>query len=109
MAGKMSGACANAIESTNPAKTACSSASERTPGVAALFERARSLGRSIGLELGEGSTGGGSDGNFTTAIGLPTLDGLGCRGAGAHADHEQIELDSLPERAALLAILLMDL
>jgi glutamate carboxypeptidase len=82
---------------------------ERTPGVAALFERARSLGRSIGLELGEGSTGGGSDGNFTTAIGLPTLDGLGCRGAGAHADHEQIEIDSLPERAALLALLLLDL
>jgi len=82
---------------------------ERTPEVAALFERARSLGRSIGLEIGEGSTGGGSDGNFTTAIGLPTLDGLGCRGSGAHADHEQIELDSLPERAALLAMLLMDL
>ena len=82
---------------------------ERTPEVVALYERARSLGRSIGLEIGEGSTGGGSDGNFTTALGLPTLDGLGCRGAGAHADHEQIEIDSLPERAALLAMLLMDL
>jgi glutamate carboxypeptidase len=82
---------------------------ERTPQVAALFERARTLGRSIGLELGEGSTGGGSDGNFTTALGLPTLDGLGCRGAGAHADHEQIEIDSLPERAALLAMLMMNL
>jgi glutamate carboxypeptidase len=82
---------------------------ERTPGVVALFERARTLGRSIGLELGEGSTGGGSDGNFTAALGLPTLDGLGCRGAGAHADHEQVELDSLPDRAALLALLLMDL
>ncbi|WP_435006752.1 M20 family metallopeptidase [Tundrisphaera lichenicola] len=82
---------------------------ERTPEVGRLFELARSLGQSIGLELGEGSTGGGSDGNFTAALGLPTLDGLGCRGAGAHADHEQVELESLPERAALLALLLLNL
>jgi len=82
---------------------------ERTPGVVALFERARALGRSIGLELGEGATGGGSDGNFTAALGVPTLDGLGCRGLGAHADHEQVDLDSLPERAALLAMLFLDL
>ena len=82
---------------------------ERTEAVADLFERARVIARTIGLELGEGSTGGGSDGNFTAAIGLPTLDGLGIQGSGAHAVHEQIELDSLPERTALLAALLMEL
>ena len=82
---------------------------ERTEGVADLYERARSVGRSLGLELGEGSTGGGSDGNFTAALGVPTLDGLGIQGSGAHAAHEQIELDSLPERTALLAALLIHL
>jgi glutamate carboxypeptidase len=82
---------------------------ERTEAVAKLFARARAIARTIGLELGEGSTGGGSDGNFTAAIGLPTLDGLGIQGSGAHAVHEQIELDSLPERTALLAALLMNL
>jgi glutamate carboxypeptidase len=82
---------------------------ERTPLVADLFERARVIGRTLGLELGEGSTGGGSDGNFTAALGLPTLDGLGIPGSGAHADHEQVDLDSLPERTALLAALLMSL
>ncbi len=81
----------------------------RTPAVTDLFERARAIGRTVGLELGEGSTGGGSDGNFTAAVGLPTIDGLGARGAGAHAPHEQVELDSLPERAALLASLLLHL
>ncbi len=80
---------------------------ERTESIGALFERARTIGRSMGLELGEGSTGGGSDGNFTAASGIPTLDGLGIAGSGAHASHEQIELDSLPERTALLASLLM--
>ena len=59
----------------------------------------------LGLELTEGSTGGGSDGNFTAALGVPTLDGLGARGGGAHADDEHILIDSLPERAALLACL----
>ncbi len=82
---------------------------ERTERVADLFERARIVGRSLGLELGEGSTGGGSDGNFTAALGVPTLDGLGIQGSGAHAVHEQIELESLPERTALLAALLMHL
>ena len=82
---------------------------ERTPAVAQLFESARAIGRTMGLELGEGSTGGGSDGNFTAALGVPTLDGLGIAGSGAHASHEHIDLDSLPERAALLATLLMDL
>ena len=82
---------------------------ERTEGVASLFQRARSIARTIGLELGEGATGGGSDGNFTAAIGLPTLDGLGIAGSGAHAAHEQIDLDSFPERAALLGALLVHL
>ena len=82
---------------------------ERTPAVADLFARARAIGLGIGLDLGEGSTGGGSDANFTAALGVPTLDGLGVRGAGAHADHEHILIDSLPERAALLATLLLGL
>lgn len=82
---------------------------ERTPQTAALFERARAIGRSLGFELGEGSTGGGSDGNFTAALGLPTLDGLGAPGAGAHAENEHIQIDALPARAALLAALLLEL
>ncbi len=77
--------------------------------MAALYERARIIGRTIGLELGEGSTGGGSDGNFTAALGVPTLDGLGVAGDGAHALHEHIEIDALPRRAALLAALLREL
>jgi glutamate carboxypeptidase len=81
----------------------------RTPAIAALFQRARAIGRSLGLELGEGSTGGGSDGNFTAALGVPTLDGLGAPGGGAHADDEHIELDALPGRAALLAALTQEL
>ena len=81
---------------------------ERTPAGLALFERARVVGQTIGLDLGEGSTGGGSDGNFTAALGVPTLDGLGIEGAGAHATHEQILLTSFPERAALLVGLLLD-
>jgi glutamate carboxypeptidase len=82
---------------------------ERTAAVAGLFERARQIGRGLGLELTEGSTGGGSDGNFTAALGVPTLDGLGVQGGGAHADDEHIVIDSLPERAALLAALLLNL
>jgi glutamate carboxypeptidase len=82
---------------------------ERSPAIAGLFERARRIARSIGQELTEGSTGGGSDGNFTAALGIPTLDGLGARGGGAHADDEHILIDSLPERAALLAALLIEL
>ena len=82
---------------------------ERSPAIAALFEQARRIGRALGLELTEGSTGGGSDGNFTAAMGVPTLDGLGARGGGAHADDEHIIIDSLTERAALLAALLLEL
>ena len=82
---------------------------ERTPAIEALFLRAQAIGRSLGLALTEGATGGGSDGNFTAALGLPTLDGLGAMGAGAHAPHEHVVVASLPERAALLAALLLEL
>ncbi len=82
---------------------------ERSPAIAALFEQARRIGQELDMELTEGSTGGGSDGNFTAAIGVPTLDGLGARGGGAHADDEHVLIDSLPERAALLGALLLEL
>ena len=82
---------------------------ERSPGIASLFEKARKIGRTLGMELTEGSTGGGSDANFTAALGVPTLDGLGALGGGAHAEDEHVLIDSIPERAALLAALLMNL
>lgn len=74
-----------------------------------LYETARAVAGSLGMALSHGSTGGGSDGNFTGAAGIPTLDGLGLRGAGLHTLHEHIEVDSLPERARLMAGLLMAL
>jgi glutamate carboxypeptidase len=70
------------------------------------FEQARRLAASIGLTLEEGSTGGGSDGNFTAGLGIPTLDGMGAVGDGAHAAHEHIIIASLAERTALLATIL---
>jgi len=73
---------------------------------AALFRRAQALGGVMGLQLEESFTGGGSDGNFTAALGVPTLDGLGGVGEGAHSPHENVLVRSLPERAALLAGLL---
>ena len=76
---------------------------------AALFARVQEIGRQLGLELAEGSTGGGSDGNFTGALGIPTLDGLGVPGDGAHADHEHILVDEIAGRAALLVAMLQDL
>jgi glutamate carboxypeptidase len=72
----------------------------------ALFRKARELGRQMGVELNEASTGGGSDGNFTAALGIPTLDGLGGTGDGAHARHEHVMVSELPQRAALLAALM---
>ncbi len=74
-----------------------------------LFRRARELGRELGLELEGISTGGGSDGNFSAALGIPTLDGLGCVGNGGHARHEHILVAELPRRVALLAALLASL
>ena len=74
-----------------------------------LFEQAKAIGQKLGLDLQEGGTGGGSDGNLTGALGVPTLDGLGIPGEGAHADHEHIEVDKIGERAGLLTALLMEL
>jgi glutamate carboxypeptidase len=79
---------------------------ERTTGVAALYERASAIAKGLGWKLKEAAVGGGSDGNFTAALGIPTLDGLGGVGEGAHAQHEFIVIDELPKRAALLAGLL---
>jgi glutamate carboxypeptidase len=79
---------------------------ERTDGVARLYEQARSVAAALGRDLAEGATGGGSDGNFTAAIGVPTLDGLGPEGDGAHASHEHVRLADLTWRAAFLASLL---
>ena len=76
---------------------------------AALYRRARELGRQMGMDIQEASSGGGSDGNFTAALGVPTLDGLGGVGDGAHAAHEHVILSELPRRAALLAALLATL
>jgi glutamate carboxypeptidase len=76
---------------------------ERTAQVARLYQQASEVGRELGQALGEGSTGGGSDGNFTAALGVATLDGLGAIGDGAHALHEHVEIESLPDRAALVA------
>jgi glutamate carboxypeptidase len=70
------------------------------------FGQAQRLADSIGLKLEEGSTGGGSDGNFTAALGIPTLDGMGAVGDGAHAAHEHVIISSLADRAALLATIL---
>ena len=74
-----------------------------------LYEKALSIGQAFQYEVREYWTGGGSDGNFTAAIGVPTLDGLGAEGAGAHADHEHVIIDSLPRRANLLYHLLRNL
>src|SRR5216684_2839133 len=76
---------------------------------ATLFARAESLAAQMGLRLGECTAGGGSDGNFTAAIGIPTLDGLGAVGDGAHSSHEYVIVKTMAERAALLAALLASL
>lgn len=75
----------------------------RTKAVAALFEQARALAADLGVELDECAVGGASDGNFTAALGVPTLDGLGAVGEGAHAAGESIFVDRLADRTALLA------
>jgi glutamate carboxypeptidase len=74
---------------------------------AALFERASSLAKQMGFTIGEGTAGGGSDGNLTAALGIPTLDGLGAVGDGAHSPGEYIVARALPQRAVLLAALLL--
>jgi glutamate carboxypeptidase len=82
---------------------------ERTAKVVALFERAKVLAAEIGIELTQGKTGGGSDGSLTAALGIPTLDGLGPDGAGPHALHEHVLIESLVPRAALLTQLVLRL
>jgi len=76
---------------------------ERTKQVAALFQLARKIALGLGFSVDEIAVGGGSDGNFTAGLGIPTLDGLGAVGEGAHAPHESIVASELPRRAALLA------
>jgi glutamate carboxypeptidase len=78
----------------------------RTAAIGELFDHARQLAAEIGFELMEASVGGGSDGNFIAALGVPVLDGLGVDGAGAHAEHEHIIISDMPRRAALLARLI---
>jgi glutamate carboxypeptidase len=76
---------------------------ERNPGVIALYKKAKAVARQIQWRLEEAAVGGGSDGNFTAGIGIPTLDGMGGVGEGAHALHEHIVIAELPRRAMLLA------
>ena len=73
-----------------------------------LFQMAAAIGEKHGVTIYEGGTGGGSDGNFTAAMGVPTLDGLGAHGDGAHATHEHVIISSLPRQASLIAALLLD-
>jgi glutamate carboxypeptidase len=82
---------------------------ERKPGTVALYKHARRLAANLGFDLEEAATGGGSDGNFTAALGVPTLDGLGAVGEGAHAAHESVAIEHLIPRTALLAALLATL
>jgi glutamate carboxypeptidase len=79
---------------------------ERSPGIVKLFRTAQKLARELGVEIEESMTGGGSDGNFTAAMGIPTLDGLGAVGEGAHAANESLLVDRIADRAALIAKLL---
>jgi glutamate carboxypeptidase len=79
---------------------------ERTPGVAALYKQAREIANGIEWNLEEAAVGGGSDGNFTAGMGIPTLDGMGGVGEGAHAVHENIVISELPRRALLLAAMI---
>jgi glutamate carboxypeptidase len=81
-------------------------AMERTPAIAAAFEHARAIAALLGLDLGEGSVGGTSDANLLAHHGVAVLDGLGPEGGGAHAEDEHIVVDSLVQRAALIALLL---
>jgi len=82
---------------------------ERTPEIVKMYELARSIGENMGLNITEAGTGGASDGNFTAAMGVPTLDGLGAVGAGGHALDEWISIEKMIERTALLVKLLQEL
>jgi glutamate carboxypeptidase len=82
---------------------------ERTPQVEAMFRQAQGFARELGITLEESSTGGGSDGNFTAALGVPTLDGIGAVGEGAHAPSESILIERIADRTAMLAKLVASL
>jgi glutamate carboxypeptidase len=83
---------------------------ERNQGVRRLFRTAKALAaRHLGVRLEESATGGGSDGNFTAGLGIPTLDGLGAVGEGLHAPHESILVDRIADRTALIALLAREL
>jgi glutamate carboxypeptidase len=82
---------------------------ERTTETIRLFQAAQRVAANLGFALQEGSTGGASDGNFTSALGIPTLDGLGAIGGGAHAVDEWVDIESLPQRAALIAGLIFEI
>jgi glutamate carboxypeptidase len=79
---------------------------ERTPAVGALYEKARDLGASFGYQIGEAQVGGGSDGNFVAALGVPVLDGVGIAGDGAHTLDEHILISDIAKRATLVTLLL---
>ena len=79
---------------------------ERKAGTIALFKKARRVAADLGFDLQEAATGGGSDGNFTAALGIPTLDGMGAVGEGAHAAHESVVIEHLVPRTALLAAMI---
>ena len=79
---------------------------ERKAGTIALFKQARRLAAELGFDLQEAATGGGSDGNFTAGLGVPTLDGMGAVGEGAHAAHESVVIEHLVPRTALLAAMI---
>ncbi len=80
---------------------------QRRPGTVRLLRKAQALAKDLGFALDEAATGGGSDGNFTAALGIPTLDGMGVVGEGAHAHHESVLVEHLAPRTALLAAMLM--
>jgi len=80
----------------------------RDETMARTFQRAQAIAAGLGITLGEGGTGGGSDANFVAPLGVPVLDGLGALGNGAHSEREHIHIASLPERAALLAAILSE-
>jgi glutamate carboxypeptidase len=83
---------------------------EPTPGSRQLFALAQAVAAAVGMsQLGDGATGGASDANLISALGVPTLDGLGPEGAGAHADHEHVLIESMPRRTALIAGLLTEI
>jgi glutamate carboxypeptidase len=81
---------------------------ERTRGTVKLFGKAKAMAAELGFTLSEAATGGASDGNFTSALGIPTLDGMGAVGDGAHAKHESVLIEHLAPRTALLAGMLAE-